>query len=504
MTSETVQGEVSSQNEQSQANQNTQQTNKNDEQQETKSKEKSLAKEVHELFNAPRESIRESVKGYTEKYLHLPFEDVIPPKEETEEEEKKEGKKGKGKGKGKGKKKKGKEEEKPKEEKPKEEKPKPPESLRQRLKKRLLNALRGLKQGVKQGVKSFVTRKGPKLTKKAIESVPLPPTPYGEVERFVEGVIIEVPEGREKNLLMAFAMQAGMYGIAVILVLFDNIIGFEAPPWLPDWMAIGLRIGLFLLLIPFVITSLLMWFTLYLTTYSSISTIFANIANRIWSQANYHHTFSPRAIVYYALAMVLYMATAKIWVGIVAGYFLALPSFIAFTLIQDLIALSLIPISTLLIGQIIIGGLILAWALVTFFYLTSFFTFSILSMYWSRYITNSVDIHRLLAVWLILAVRELLAPQMAYLAVAGFAIYAGIQAALSVGTQTSNYRYLNMLPAVIILAVAPMGTVNMLSQTVIAVVDQAFQYMASYDKWNYLMQFSHAAAKWLLTVIPPW
>jgi hypothetical protein len=257
-------------------------------------------------------------------------------------------------------------------------------------------------------------------------------------------------------------------------------------------------------LIIYIVTSFLMWFTLYLTTFSSISAIFTVIASRIWMHGNYHRTLSPRAVVYYALAMVLYMATVKVWVGIAAGYFMALPSFLFFKLIQDAIVIALVSISALTLGHIIGGVVALIWAIIALIYITFFLAFSILSMFWSKYVTNSVNIHRPLAVWLILAARELLAPQMAYLAAAGFAIYAGIQAALSVGTQRSNYRYINMLPAVIILVAAPVGTVNMLSQMVIDIVDQAFQYIASYDQWNVLIVSAQGLAKWLLSVIPPW
>jgi hypothetical protein len=483
MTNETAQGEVSNQNKQSQANQDTQQTNKTSKKQETKPKEKSLAKEAEELFNAPRESIREAVKGYTEKRLHLPFEEEIPPEEEKKKEKKKGGKgkkRGKKGGKGAG-----------------AESQQSTES-QQLAEGQQLKAPRSLKQRLKQSISDFIRRKGPRLTKKAIESVPLPPTPYGEVERFVERVVIEVPTSNETNLLMAFAMLAGMYGIAALLIFIDNIIGQYL--W-PFWLT---AIVVVVLLFPYLITSFLMWFTLYLTTFSSISAIFANIANKIWSQGNYYRTLSPRAVVYYALAMVLYMATAKTWVGIVAGYFLALPSFIFFTIIQEIFVYALILISVMTAVYFTMGLLLASWVILTSIYISAFFGFSVISMYWSRYITKSMDIHRLLAVWLIVAVRELLAPQMAYLAVAGFAIYAGIQAALSVGTPNSNYRYINMLPAVIILAVTPTGTLNMVSQTVITAVDQAFQYMASYDKWNYLMLSAQTVAKWLLSVIPPW
>jgi len=473
------------------ANQNVQQANQqaNQENKEEKSEEEKELEELHKFqklsaesafhktFSAPRELVRGTVKGYTEKYLRFPHEEEIPPGEEEEEEEQR---------------------------KWQEQKQKLQElinlPLRERLKRAIKRGISNTLQGLKRGASSFARKKAPILARKTVESVPLPPTPYGEVETFVEKVVISVPESREKNLLMTFAMQAGMYGIAVLLVFADNIIATLLQQW-QGWLILAVMIPVFII---YLITSFLMWLTLYFTTFSSISAIFTVIASKIWTRGNYHRTLSPRAIVYYALAMVLYMATVKVWVGIAAGYFMALPSFLFFTLVQNAIFYAMVLIGVLTIGHIIAGVVALIWAIIALIYITFFLAFSILSMFWSKYITNSMDIHRPLAVWLILAARELLAPQIAYLAAAGFAIYAGIQAALSVGTQNSNYRYLNMLPAVIILAVAPTGTVNMLSQMVIDIVDQAFQYMASYDNWNVLMVAAQGLAKWILSVIPPW
>jgi len=471
--------------------------------QEKKKKKSEVEKELEELcklqkmsasqafkttLEAPSKAVREAVKSYTEENLHFPFEEPVPPPPQEEEEEKEEGKKGRGKGK-----KKKKSRKKPSKKEQEEQKSQEQQQKQQQTKLPLRDRL-------KKAISNFTRKKAPILARKAVENIPPPPTPYGEATEFVESVIINVPKSREENLLMAYAMLAGMYGIAGVLIFIDNSI-------VNLWQQQLGRVLVFLMapiILIHLITGFLMWFTLYMTTFSSISAIFTNIASKIWTQANYHHTLSLRAVMYYALAMVLYMATTKVWVGMAVGYFTALLSFLFFKSMQNIIVTLLIFIAALTLTHIVLGVPVLIYAILALIYLVFFLVFSILSMFWSRYTTNSMDIHRPLAVWLILAVRELLAPQMAYLAVAGFAIYAGIQAALSVGTQRNNYRYLNMLPALIILATAPMGTVNMLLQIVINATDQAFQYMATIDRWNFIMVSAQGLAKWLLAIIPPW
>jgi hypothetical protein len=204
------------------------------------------------------------------------------------------------------------------------------------------------------------------------------------------------------------------------------------------------------------------------------------------------------------MALGLYTATSKSWVGLVVGYVAGMfvPALIAIMNVVGPMLVYLLTVSSIFIA-------LLAILLGYFFVLMAigigmFMVFSLVSAYWSRYASTITPLWRVYAVWIILTAKQLLPPEVTFLVVAGYAIYAGIQAVLSTGGLFRSYQYLNALPAVILVALLPVGTVNSVMETVLGIVDQVFGTMApSMGEYSSILAGQYVA-KWILSHVPPW
>jgi len=321
------------------------------------------------------------------------------------------------------------------------------------------------------------------LYEKIYEKVSFPPSPLETAENFARTFI--TPQMGGQSLLYATVTLLAMYLIAYTEQYMYNIFGYVAVVTFPAYLG--------------------MWTVTYLASYTTIAGIFALIGNALWIRASMRST-SPNAtaMAFYALATTMYMITSKLWVGLLVGY-------IAGLFVPAVVAI--MNIAGPMIVYLLMGGsiflIILAIIFGVFFVVMAigigvFMAYSLVSAYWSRFASSITPLWRVYAVWLILSAKELLPPQVTYLFVAGYAIYAGIQASLSVGEIYKSYQYLNALPTVILVALTPIGAVNSAMETITGIVDQTFDTLAPMMGEYSTILAGQYVAKWILGHIPPW
>jgi hypothetical protein len=313
--------------------------------------------------------------------------------------------------------------------------------------------------------------------------IPAPPSPLETAENFARTFVS--PQMGGQSLLYATATLLAMFLIAYTEQYMYSIFGGVAVVTFPAYLG--------------------MWTVTYLASFTTIAGIFALIGNIIWLRASLRSiSLSATAMAYYALATAMYMATSKLWVGLMAGYIAGLfvPAVVTVMNIAGPMLVYLLMGSSLFLVllAIIFGFFFVVMAIG----ILVFMAFSLVSTYWSRYASTITPLWRVFAVWLILAVKQLLPPQVTYLFVAGYAIYAGIQASLSVGELYKSYQYLNALPAVILVALTPIGTVNTAMDTITGIVDQAFEALAPMMGEYSSILAGQYVAKWILSHIPPY
>jgi hypothetical protein len=313
--------------------------------------------------------------------------------------------------------------------------------------------------------------------------VPKPPTPL-EAARQLARTAIRPQEGGQSFLYAATAL-VFMYAVA------------STEPFL-----YGIFREAFVVNFP---VYLGMWTVTYLASFATIAGLFALIGNLLWVRASMGSRYlNARSMAFYALALGLYLASSKMWVGLVAGYAAGLFVPAAVTILNiagPMVVYILMGSSIFLILLAIIFGFILILMAIGVGF---FMVFSLASAYWSRYASTITPLWRVFAVWIIVTAKQLLPPQVTFLVVAGYAIYAGIQAALSTGGLYRSYQYLNALPAVVMVALLPAGAVSTAVSTVTGVVDQAFSTLApSMGEYSAILA-GQFVAKWILSHVPPW
>ena len=318
---------------------------------------------------------------------------------------------------------------------------------------------------------------------KAYKRVPAPPTPLNTAKQFARTVIR--PEEGGQSFLYAITALIFMYIIAMTEPFWYSVFGETAVIMFPAYLS--------------------MWTVVYLATFTTIAGLFALVGNLFWIRSSIgSSTINARSMIYYAMALGLYTVTSKMWVGLVVGY-------VAGVFVPALIAIMNIvgPMLVFLLMGSSIFLILLAIFFGYFFVLMAiaigmFMVFSLVSAYWSRYASTITPLWRVFAVWIILTAKELLPPQVVFLVVAGYAIYAGIQAVLTTGGLYRSYQYLNALPAVIIVALLPIGSVNSAMETILGIVDQTFNTIApSMGEYSSILAGQYVA-KWILSHIPPW
>jgi hypothetical protein len=321
------------------------------------------------------------------------------------------------------------------------------------------------------------------IFEKAYKQVPKPPTPLETARQFARSVISPAEGGQ--SFLYAVTALIFMYIIAMTEPFWYQVFGETAVIMFPAYLS--------------------MWTVVYLATFTTLAGLLALIGNLFWTRASMgSSTLNARSMVYYAMALGLYTTTSKSWVGLVVGYVAGLfvPALVTIMNIAGPMLVYLLMGSSIFI-------ILLAIVLGYFFVLMAigigfFMVFSLVSAYWSRYASTITPLWRVFAVWILLTAKELLPPQVTFLVVSGYAIYAGIQAVLSTGGLYRSYQYLNALPAVIIIALIPIGTVNSAMETVLGVVDQAFDTIApSMGEYSSILAGQYVA-KWILSHVPPW
>jgi hypothetical protein len=318
---------------------------------------------------------------------------------------------------------------------------------------------------------------------KAYKQVPKPPTPLDTARQFTRSVISPAEGGQ--SFLYAVTALIFMYIIAMTESFWYQIFGGTAVIMFPAYLS--------------------MWTVVYLATFTTIAGLFALIGNLLWVRASFGSlTINARSMVFYALALGLYMATCKTWVGLLAGYVAGMfvPALIAImNVVGPMLVFLLMGSSIFIILLVIVFGyffVLMAIGIVVFM------VFSLVSAYWSRYASTITPLWRVFAVWILLTAKELLPPQVTFLVVSGYAIYAGIQAVLTTGGLYRSYQYLNALPAVVIVALLPVGAVNSAIETVLGIVDQTFETLApSLGEYSSILAGQYVA-KWILGHIPPW
>jgi hypothetical protein len=315
------------------------------------------------------------------------------------------------------------------------------------------------------------------------KKVPKPPTPLDTARQFARTVVR--PEEGGQSFLYALTALIFMYAIAstepFMYDVFKEVFVINFPVYLG------------------------MWTVTYLASFTTIAGIFALIGNLLWTRASLgSNTINSRSMFFYALALGLYTVTSKIWVGLVVGYVAGLfvpASVTVLNIAGPMLVYLLMGSSLFLVLLAIIFG---------FFFVVMaigvgiFMVFSLVSAYWSRYASTITPLWRVFAVWLVLTAKQLLPPQVTYLFVAGYAIYAGIQAVLSTGSLYRSYQYLNALPAVIIVALLPTGAVNTAMETITGIVDQTFNSLAPMMGEYSSILAGQYVAKWILSHVPPY
>jgi len=315
------------------------------------------------------------------------------------------------------------------------------------------------------------------------KKVPKPPTPLDTARQFARTVV--KPQEGGQSFLYALTALIFMYAVAstepFMYDVFKETFVINFPAYLG------------------------MWTVTYLASFTTIASVFALVGNLLWIRASLgSNTINSRSILFYALALGLYTVTSKIWVGLVVGY-------VAGLFVPALV--TIMNIAGPMLVYLLMGSSIFLFLLAIlfgyFFVLMAigiglFMVFSLISAYWSRYASTVTPLWRVFAVWIILTAKELLPPQVTYLFVAGYAIYAGIQAVLSTGALYRSYQYLNALPAVIIVALLPIGAVNSAMETVTGIVDQVFNSLAPMMGEYSSILAGQYVAKWILSHVPPY
>ena len=318
---------------------------------------------------------------------------------------------------------------------------------------------------------------------KAYKRVPKPPTPLDTAKRFTRTVV--KPEEGGQSFLYAVTALIFMYIIAMTEPFWYSIFNDTAVIMFPAYLS--------------------MWTVVYLASFTTIAGLFALIGNLLWIRASLgSNTLNVRSMTYYALALGLYTATSKSWVGLVVGYVAGVfvPALVAImNIVGPMLTLLLMGSSIFLVLLTIIFGYFFVLMAIA---IGMFMLFSLVSAYWSHYASTITPLWRVFAVWIILTAKELLPPEITFLVVSGYAIYAGLQAVLTTGGLYRSYQYLNALPAVIIVALLPIGTVNSAMETVLGIVDQTFNTIApSMGEYSSILAGQYVA-KWILSHIPPW
>lgn len=313
--------------------------------------------------------------------------------------------------------------------------------------------------------------------------VPKPPTPLDTARQFARTVIR--PQEGGQSFLYAVTALIFMYIVAMTEPFWYSVFRETAVIMFPAYLG--------------------MWTVVYLATFTTIAGLFALIGNLFWTRASMgSSTINARSMVYYAMALGLYTATSKMWVGLVTGYVAGVfvPALVAImNVVGPMLAFLLMGSSIFVVLLAILFGYFFVLMAIA---IGMFMVFSLVSAYWSRYASTITPLWRVFAVWIILTAKELLPPQVTFLVVSGYAIYAGIQAVLSTGGLYRSYQYLNALPAVIIVALLPTGTVNFAMGTVLGVVDQVFDTIApSMGEYSSILAGQYVA-KWILSHVPPW
>jgi len=347
--------------------------------------------------------------------------------------------------------------------------------------KRRTQDYRRVKEGELAGQVEIVTPESE--FERVYRKVPKPPTPLETARQFARTVVR--PEEGGQSFLYALTALMFMYAIAstepFMYGVFREVFVINFPVYLG------------------------MWTVTYLASFTTIAGLLALIGNLLWTRASLgSNTINSRSIVYFALALGLYTVTSKIWVGLVVGYVAGLfvPAAVTVMNIAGPMLVYLLMGSSLFL---VLLAIFLGYFFVVMVVGVGFFmVFSLVSAYWSRYASTITPLWRVFAVWLILTAKQLLPPQVTYLFVAGYAIYAGIQAVLSTGSLYRSYQYLNALPAVIIVALLPTGAVNTAMGTITSIVDQAFSSLAPMMGEYSSILAGQYVAKWILGHVPPY
>jgi hypothetical protein len=318
---------------------------------------------------------------------------------------------------------------------------------------------------------------------KAYRRVPKPPTLLTTARQFARTVI--KPQEGGQSFLYAVTALIFMYAVAMTEPFWYSVFMETAVIMFPAYLG--------------------MWIVVYLASFTTIAGLFALIGNLLWIRASRgSNTLNVRSITYYALALGLYTVTSKSWVGLVVGYVAGMfvPALVEVMNIAGPMIVYFLMGSSIFLAllAIIFGYFFVLMAIAV----GMFMLFSLVSAYWSRYASTITPLWRVFAVWIILSAKELLPPQVTYLFVAGYAIYAGIQAALSTGGLYRSYQYLNALPAVILVALTPIGAVNSAMETITGIVDQTFDTLAPMMGEYSTILAGQYVAKWILSHIPPW
>jgi len=291
------------------------------------------------------------------------------------------------------------------------------------------------------------------------------------------------PRAGAKSLVMSIAFLGAMYVLASLEPNFYNAFGPGAYVTYPFFLA--------------------MWTVLYLATYSTVSAILLTVAGTLYHSAGLRATrIDATAITFYLLGTLLYMATCKFVVGIVANYGFSI-AVVASLYMAVYLAPSLLATITFTgLGLVLVLVFILLLILVGIPAILSVVVmaiFAIFSFLWSGYAVGVTPLWRVLAVWMLLAAKALLPPQVVYLVACGYAIYAGIEASLG-AVEAGRYGLLNALPAVVLVAVTPLDTVAGATETVASIVDTLYMNLGVESP---TLETATAIAKWILSAVPP-
>lgn len=233
--------------------------------------------------------------------------------------------------------------------------------------------------------------------------VPFPPSPLDTARNFAETVIS--PSVGGQSLLLAVAALIPMYLIGYTERHLYDLLGYVAVLTFPAYLCV--------------------WTVTYLASFTVVAGLLALVGNTLWWHASLRSIIiSPRAMAFYALAATLYMVACKLWVGLLvgwaAGLFVPAVAYLLSVAGPVIVYLAFTSSILLIILALLLGFIFVVMAIGALV----FMALSLVSAYWSRYASTITPLWRVFAVWLIVTAKQLLPPQVTYLLVAGYAVYA--------------------------------------------------------------------------------